>query len=82
MIIENLTIGTGKKRRTVYIIASKPSENGSDRPKEISRHDTLAEAALVMRYMTGAEMTNEDMGAAMAAIEKADAQTRQDQSTR
>ncbi len=82
MIIENLTIGTGKKRRTVYIIASKPTENGSDRPKEISRHDTLAEAALVMRYMTGAEMTNDDMAAAMEAIKKADAQTCQDQSTR
>ena len=60
MIITTKTIGTGKNRRSVYVICTTPQENGSSRPEEITRFDTMEAAALVLRYLTGAALDAED----------------------
>jgi len=59
MTIEKKNIGAYGKT-TVYSI----SEEG----REIARYKTLEEAALVLRYMSGANMTETDMEAARAIL--------------
>ena len=72
MIIEALTVGAGKKRRTVYDVCTTPAENGTDRPQRVARLDTLADAATVLRYLSFAE--TEDAQQARELLIKADAQ--------
>lgn len=55
---------TGTERR--YFI-----ETAAGRP--VARFDELDTAALVLRYLTGADMTPEDVAAAHAAMKKFDA---------
>ncbi len=68
MIITTHTIGTGKKRRNVYAISTTPAENGGSRPEEVRRFDTLEQAALALRFMSGAEMTEAEHSAALEAM--------------
>lgn len=73
MIITAHTIGTGKRCRRVFAICTTPQENGSSRPEEITRFDTMEAAALVLRYLTGAALDAEDTARAreiLRSIEK------------
>ena len=73
MIITRYTIGTGKNRRSVYAICTTPQENGSSRPEEITRFDTMEAAALVLRYLTGAALDAEDAARAREILRPVDA---------
>lgn len=57
MIILPRTVGRGKTRRDVYEICATPAENDGYHITIIQRFDTLAEAATVLRYMTGGNMS-------------------------
>lgn len=74
MTITSYTVGTGKKRRTVYAICTTPTENGSSRPQEITRFDTFEAAALVLRYLSGAALDAEDAAKAREILHKPDAE--------
>lgn len=73
MIITRYTIGTGKNRRNVYAIYTTPQENGSSRPEEITRFDTMEAAAIVLRYLTGAALDAEDAARAREILRPVDA---------
>lgn len=72
MIICKRTIGTGKRRRTVYDLENTAQDTGRSYGNEIGRFPSLELAALVMRYMTGAELTEADTIRAKDALTKAD----------
>lgn len=72
MIITCYTIGAGKKRSKVYAICTTPAENGSSRPEEITRFDTMEAAALVLRYLTGAALEAEDAARAREILRTVD----------
>ena len=72
MIITRYTIGTGKNRRSVYAICTTPQENGSSRPEEVTRFDTMEAAALVLRYLTGAALDAEDTARAREILRTVD----------
>lgn len=72
MIITRYTIGTGKNRRSVYAICTTPQENGSSRPEEVTRFDTMEAAALVLRYLTGAALDAEDAARAREILRTVD----------
>lgn len=65
---------TGPHGKTIkYVVCSS---------SELARYDTLDEAALVLRYLTGANMTADDAAEAREAIKKADAPAVQTKGTR
>ena len=72
MIISAHTIGAGKKRSKVYAICTTPAENGSSRPEEVTRFDTMEAAALVLRYLTGAALDAEDTARAREILRTVD----------
>lgn len=72
MIISAHTIGTGKRRSRVYAICTTPQENGSSRPEEVTRFDTMEAAALVLRYLTGAALDAEDTARAREILRTVD----------
>lgn len=78
MIIEKLNIGAHTKTLK-YAVCADATETG-DRPQEIARFDTLEEAAIVLRYMNGGQISEDDEQRAKEAIKKVDAPT--DQSRR
>ena len=66
---------TGPHGKTIkYVVYSSSSE--------LARYDTLDEASLVLRYLTGANMTADDAAEAREAIKKADAPAVQTKGTR
>ena len=72
MIIERHTIGAGRKSKNVYGICTTPAENGSDRPLEIARFQTLEQAALVLRYMAGGDLNQDEAEFARVAMRQAE----------
>lgn len=73
MIIKTYSIGAGKRRSRVYAICTTPAENGSSSPEEITRFDTMEAAALILRYLSGAELENSEAHRAREIMTQADA---------
>ena len=64
MTIKRMDTGRGQSRRPVYDL----EEGGAI----VARFTSLEEAALVLRYMEAGNMTEEDMGRAVAALKAID----------
>lgn len=72
MIIVKSTTGTGKRRHNVYDVCNSISDTGAARPESIARFDSLEAAIIVMRYMQGDCLSDDDTQTAREAIKKAD----------
>ena len=70
MIIEKLNIGAHTKTLK-YAVCADATETG-DRPQEIARFDTLELATVVMRYMRGDSLSDDDEQRAKEAIKAID----------
>lgn len=70
MIIDKLNIGA-RAKTTKYAICADATETG-DEPKEIARFDTLELATVVMRYMRGDSLSDDDEQRAKEAIKAID----------
>lgn len=57
MVILPRTVGSGKKRRDVFELCATPAENDGYRIARVQQFDTLAEAATVLRYIAGGNMS-------------------------
>ena len=72
MIICKRIVGTGKKRHAVYDLENSPQDTGRKYGNEIGSFPTLEAAALVLRYISGAEMAESDRARAKEAMTQAD----------
>lgn len=70
MIITKQTIGAGKRRHDVYDVCNSIADTGAERPESIARFDTLELATVVMRYMRGDSLSDDDTAAAKEALKK------------
>ena len=70
MIIDKLNIGAHGKT-VKYAVCADATETG-DRPQEIARFDTLELATVVMRYMRGDSLSDDDEQRAKEAIKAID----------
>jgi hypothetical protein len=74
MIIKKQRIGAHGKT-TIYTLCNSIADTGAERLEEIVRFDRLETAVIVLRYMSGDELSEADTYRAKEALKKADAPT-------